>query len=315
MVSSALFSHVRSLFSPSFTISPSNVQAHIFNRQLRGYLEVTPGDLYKAEMDLAERAAREAGSIIMSLFKGSFDVRDKGKNNLVTTADLEANKRIREIVRSRFPEDGWLSEEDKDSSHRLTSSRVWVVDPIDGTREFIEGIGQFAVSVGFVVDGLPKVAVVYNPVENRLYRGAAGQGAYLNDQPIRVNPRVRVDGARLLVSRSEPQRKFQLFVDRCRITPVGSIANRLAKVGGGDGDGTLTFRSIHDWDVCGGALIVEEAGGRVIDASGNPLMFNRQETRHRGIVAANWPLAGELQQLVAHVLAQQDDASVAGRHK
>lgn len=264
---------------------------------------MTENHSYKPEMELAEQAAREAGAIIMSLFRGRFDVQEKGKNNPVTTADLEANRKIREIVGSRFSDDGWLSEEDIDTSRRLSSSRTWVVDPIDGTKEFIEGVAQFAVSIGFVVDGRPKVAVVYNPAENRLYRAAAGQGAYLNDRAIRVNPRSDIDGALLLVSRSEPQRKFQVFMDRCRIKPVGSIAYRLAKVAGGDGDGTLTFRSIHDWDVCGGMLIVEEAGGRVFDASGNPLIFNRPETRHRGIVAANPSLADDLQQLVAHVMS------------
>ncbi|HEU4346031.1 MAG TPA: 3'(2'),5'-bisphosphate nucleotidase CysQ [Candidatus Binatia bacterium] len=257
---------------------------------------------YKPEMDLAEQAAREAGAIVMNLFRGKFDVQEKGKNNPVTTADLEANRKIREIVRSRFSDDGWLSEEDLDTSRRLSSSRAWIVDPIDGTKEFIQGVAQFAVSIGFVVAGHPKVAVVYNPAKNRLYRAAAGQGAYLNDQAIRVSPRTDINGALLLVSRSEPQRKFQVFMDRCRIKPVGSIAYRLAKIAGGDGDGTLTFRSIHDWDVCGGMLIVEEAGGRVFDASGNPLIFNRPETRHRGIIAANPSLADDLQQLVARVM-------------
>lgn len=266
---------------------------------------MTTNHLYQAEMETAEHAAREAGAIIMSLFRGKFDVQEKSKNNPVTTADIAANRKIHEIVCSRFSNDGWLSEEDQDNPHRLHSSRVWIVDPIDGTKEFIEGVAQFAVSIGLVVQGRPQVAVVYNPAEHRLYRAAAGQGAYLNDRAIRVNPRSRIDGALLLVSRSEPQRKFQPFIDRCRVLPVGSIAYRLAKVAGGDGDGTLTFRSIHDWDVCGGVLIVEEAGGRVVDASGSPLGFNRQETRHRGIVAANRALADELQELVAQVLSEK----------
>lgn len=272
-------------------------------------------DLYKAELDVAERAARAAGHVIMSRFRGVFDIRDKGRNDLVTTADIEANKQIRDIVRSSFPQDGWLSEEDKDSPSRLSCSRVWVVDPIDGTKEFIEGVGQFAVSVGFVVDGAARVAVVYNPVENSLYRAAAGQGAHLNDRVIQVNPCSKVDGALLLVSRSEPKRKFQVFLERCRIERVGSIAYRLAKVAAGGGDGTLTFRSIHDWDICGGSLIVEEAGGRVVDASGNPLVFNRRDTRHRGIVAAARPLADELQQMVAQVMLEKEAAYVPGGQK
>jgi myo-inositol-1(or 4)-monophosphatase len=252
---------------------------------------------YSEEAAVAEYAAKEAGSIIMRLFKGKYDIHEKSKNNPVTSADLGANRKIREIILGRFPDDGWLSEEDKDSAQRLNVSRVWVIDPIDGTKEFIEGVPQFAVSIGFVVAGRPQVAVVFNPAEDRLYRAAAGQGAYLNNQPIHVTRRNNVDGARLLVSRSEPRRKFQAFVDRCEIKPVGSIAFRLAKVAGGDGDATLTFRSIREWDICAGVLMVEEAGGKVVDGNGKTLLFNRQEARHHGVIAANEPLADSLQGL------------------
>src|SRR5947208_2712529 len=207
-------------------------------------MAVNGNEFYREEMAAAERAAREAGSIIMGLFKGKFDVQEKSKNNPVTTADIEANQKIREIVRGRFPKDGWLSEEDKDSSHRLSLSRIWVIDPIDGTKEFIEGVPQFAISIAFVVEGRPKIAIVYNPAKDRFYKAAAGQGAYLNNEAIRVSPRQDVRGASLLVSRSEPQKRFQVFVERCDLRRVGSIAYRLAKVASGDGDGTLTFRTI-----------------------------------------------------------------------
>jgi myo-inositol-1(or 4)-monophosphatase len=260
--------------------------------------------LYREELDTAERAAKEAGAAIMGLFKGKYDVTEKGKNNPVTTADLEANRLIREIIQERFPSDGWLSEEDKDGGERLQTTRVWVVDPIDGTKEFIEGVSQFAVSIAFVEDERPKAAVVFNPAKGRLYKAAVGLGAFLNDQPIRVTPRQTIDGARLLVSRSEPQRKFQVFVDRCEIKPVGSIAYRLAKVAAGDGDGTLTFRSIHEWDICAGALMVEAAGGKVVDGSGKGLLFNQREPRHRGVVAANAPLSQGLQGMWEAAMAQ-----------
>lgn len=267
--------------------------------------------IYSEESAVAEYAAKEAGSIIMRLFKGKFDVHEKSKNNPVTSADLAANRKIHDIIMDRFPQDGWLSEEDKDSTDRLSLSRVWVIDPIDGTKEFIEGVPQFAVSIGFVVEGRPKVAVVYNPAEDRFYQAAAGQGAYLNKQPIRVTPRNDVDGALLLVSRSEPQRKFQVYVDRCEIKPVGSIAFRLAKVAGGDGDGTLTFRSIREWDVCAGVLMVQEAGGKVVDGNGNDLRFNQREARHRGVVAANGPLADGLQNLWTKAMSESTDVRYA----
>jgi myo-inositol-1(or 4)-monophosphatase len=260
---------------------------------------------YQDELATAERAAREAGSIIMGLFKGQYDVQEKSKNNPVTSADLAANRKICEIVRGRFPCDGWLSEEDKDSSERLRASRVWIVDPIDGTKEFIEGVPQFAVSIGFVVDGRPQAAVVFNPAQDQFYQAAAGQGATLNGRPIHVTQRDQIDGALLLVSRSEPRKKFQVFVDRCAIEPVGSIAYRLAQVAGGKGDGTLTFRSIREWDVCAGVLMVEAAGGSVVDGNGKVLMFNQPEARHRGVVAANPILAKGLQGLWAKAMAEQ----------
>ena len=187
----------------------------------------------------------------------------------------------------------------------MALSRVWVVDPIDGTKEFIEGVPQFAISIGFVVDGRPKVAVVFNPAKDQFYKAASGQGAFLNDGAIRVTPRDAINGARLLVSRSEPAKKFQVFVDRCDIKPVGSIAYRLAKVAGGHGDGTLTFRTIYEWDVCAGVLMVEEAGGKVVDGDGHVMLFNRQPAKHRGVVAANAGLTMELQGLWAEAMADR----------
>jgi myo-inositol-1(or 4)-monophosphatase len=257
---------------------------------------------YREELAAAEVAARQAGNIIMGMFKGKYDVHEKSKNNPVTTADLEANRKIRETIQARFPADGWLSEEDQDTTRRLGLSRLWVIDPIDGTKEFIEGVPQFAVSIGFVADGVPSVGVVYNPAQDRFYKAAVGHGAYLNGAPVHVSDRSEIDGALLLVSRSEPKRKFQVFVDRCKVEPVGSIAFRLAKIAGGDGDGTLTFRSIREWDICAGVLMVQEAGGAVVDGNGDVMSFNQPDCRFRGVVAANPMLVRGLQGLVAQVL-------------
>jgi myo-inositol-1(or 4)-monophosphatase len=258
---------------------------------------------YEKELAIAQEAAQEAGSAVMGLFKGKFDIREKGKNNPVTTADLEANRIIRDKIQKSFRDDGWLSEEDQDNSCRLACSRVWVVDPIDGTKEFIEGVPQFAISIAFVVEGRPKIAIVYNPAKDRFYKAAAGQGAYLNDKAIHVSPREDINGASLLVSRSEPQKKFQVFVERCDIRRVGSIAYRLAKVAGGDGDGTLTFRTIQEWDICAGVLMVEEAGGTVVDGEGKMMNFNRELPKHRGVVAANASLTVGLQALWADAMS------------
>lgn len=256
------------------------------------------------EVETAEEAARAAGEIIMALYGKDFDVTEKGKGNPVTTADLEANRKLQEILLGRFPKDGWLSEEDRDNLKRLQASRVWVVDPIDGTKEFIAGIPQFAVSIGLVMKGRPILGIVYNPVEEELYRAVKDHGASLNGEPIHVSSRDEVEGAVLLVSRSEPRRKFVRFAETCKLEPIGSVAYRLAKVAGGSGDGTLTFRSLHEWDVCGGVLMVEEAGGVVLDAAGKELMFNRAQAMHRGIVASNENLAHALQQMLVKSLSE-----------
>lgn len=266
---------------------------------------VSAQNYFSEEVATAEKAVREAGCIIMALYGKDYRVVEKGKGNPVTPADLEANRKIHEIIRQCYPEDGWLSEEDPDDLERLRASRVWVVDPIDGTKEFIAGVPQFAVSLGLVMDGHPVVGVVYNPAEDKLYRAVKGCGSLLNGHPIRVSMREEVQGASLLVSRSEPHRKFQSFVDICRVEAVGSIAYRLAMVAGGEGDGTLTFRSLREWDVCAGVLIVEEAGGVVVDGLGHGLVFNQRDTRCRGIVASNEMLTQNLQGMLAKILSEK----------
>lgn len=261
------------------------------------------GSPFFEEKRVAERAAREAGEIIMALYGKDFQVIDKGKNDPVTTADLEANARIREIVRAHYTGDGWLSEENRDDGKRLQSRRVWIVDPIDGTKEFIQKVPQFAVSIGLAVDGLAVVGVVYNPVEGQLFAAGKGQGATLNGHPVRISPREQLEGALLLVSRSEPKRKFRVLEKACRLEPVGSIAYRMALVAEGRGDGTLTFRSVHEWDICAGTIIVEEAGGTVVDGAGRKLCFNQRDTVLRGMVASNSALVRDLQSLWARTMA------------
>jgi myo-inositol-1(or 4)-monophosphatase len=269
---------------------------------------VNQQNYFTEETATAERAAREAGAIVMGLYGKEYQIREKNRGDPVTAADLEANLKIRQIILERFPDDGWLSEEDADNPKRRQVSRVWVIDPIDGTKEFIEGVPQFAVSIALVVDGTPVVSVVYNPATEKFFRAVRGKGALLNGSPIHVGTRSELDGSLLLVSRSEPRRKFTSFEERCRIESVGSIAHRLALVAGGEGDGTLTFRTIREWDICGGVLMVEEAGGMVLDGSGKRLAFNQETPVHRAVIASNQALTVPLQKILEQSMAQESHA-------
>ena len=132
-----------------------------------------------------EKPPLSAGAAIRNFYKDEYTVRDKGEDNL-TDADLAADKILERHLRTAFPEFGWLSEETADTPARLEKSHVWIVDPLDGTREFTLGIPEFVVSVGLVIDGRAVVGVLYNPIKEQLFEGIVGQGATLNGEPIHV---------------------------------------------------------------------------------------------------------------------------------
>ncbi len=243
------------------------------------------------DLKLAQEAARRAGDVVMSYFRDEYEIRDKGEGNPVTTADLEADSLLKEVLLGARPDDGWLSEETIDSAARLDKSRVWIVDPIDGTKEFIQGLPQFAISIALSVDGQVAVAVVYNPARNELFSAERGKGTTLNGEPVRVTPLTRLEDATILASRSEVKRgEFDRFVDDFTITPIGSIAYKLALVAGGRADLTFTLTPKNEWDFAGGALLVTEAGGCIRVLGDHPQRFNQPDPLVTGMVATNGAL-------------------------
>lgn len=258
----------------------------------------------KNELHTVLKAAREitleAGTAIRGYFKHSYEVRDKSYDNPVTTADLAADRILREGLTAAFPDYGWLSEETVDDPTRLSRSRVWVVDPIDGTKEFIMGIPEFAISVALVEAGQVVLGIVYNPATQEMFHAVRDGGAFLNDAPMRVSAREQVSGARVPASRSECKRgEFEPFATTFEITPTGSIAYKMALIASGQGDATWSRGPKHEWDVCGGALLVEEAGGRVTDLACQPYRFNQPRPKVNGVVATNGALHDEVMALVS----------------
>ncbi len=262
------------------------------------------------EKSLAIAAARAAGDIIRTIYETNYTVEYKsGDNSPVTRADREANRKIHTMLHANFPDYGWLSEETVDSPARLTTRRVWVVDPMDGTQEFIQKIPEFAVSIGLIEAGWPILGVVYHPSLDQLFWAVRGQGAWCGSRPLRVPATSRLAEATILSSRSETKRgEWKDFTSLFRARPLGSIAYKLACLASGEADASFTLRPKNEWDICAGTLLVEEAGGRVTTLSGKPVRFNQPTTLLQGVVASNGRLHTQLLELVAPRLTARHHA-------
>ncbi|MGH7858239.1 MAG: inositol monophosphatase family protein [Candidatus Binatia bacterium] len=249
------------------------------------------------ELEIAISAAREAGAIVRSLYGKGGPVVEKGDrdDSPLTEADTRANQAIHAAIGAAFPGDGWLSEESRDSKERLSKRRVWIVDPLDGTKEFVRHIPELAVCVALVEDGAPAVGVTYNPITEELFAAERGGGATLNGRPIRVSDRPELAGATFLASRSEDERgEWDEFKPRFRVVLTGSVAYKLALISAARADATFTLTPKSEWDVCSSVCIIEAAGGKVTDLEGRPVRFNNEKTRLTGLVASNGKLHEEI---------------------
>jgi myo-inositol-1(or 4)-monophosphatase len=229
---------------------------------------------------LAEEAALKAGQLILNYYKAEYEIKDKGYHNPVTTADYAADSYLKKVLKDARPEYGWLSEETVDSPERLSKEFVWVVDPLDGTKEFIEGVPNFVVSVGLVERGIPIVGVLYNPVTKERFTAAKGKGAHLNGESIQCMTKENIDEMVILNSRSETRRglwePFNGVFGELRA--IGSVAYKLGLTGAGHADIFASLRPKNEWDICAGNCIINEAGGKLIDLKGNSRKYNQAST-------------------------------------
>jgi len=257
---------------------------------------------YARELEVALAAARAAGEAVMEVYNRpavAFDEKADGKGPL-TEADLRSNDILQEHIRAAFPNDAILSEETKDSPERLQNARVWIIDPIDGTREFTEHVPQFAISIGFVVDGQAVMGVLFNPAANETFAGVVGHGATYNGEPCSVTDRSTLEGARLLVSASEYKKGwFDDYKDTANLLPVGSVAYKFGLVAAGLADATFTPKPRNEWDLCGGVAILRAAGGQDSNGAGQAYTFNRPDPLHIGVCGTNGKLHGLILEMIA----------------
>lgn len=243
---------------------------------------------WDAELRILNDAIRTAGTEIKRLASDGFDIQIKPDRSPVTSADLAVNRILQSRLLGMFPGDGWLSEESPDGPARLSKTRVWVIDPIDGTRAFIHGEPEFCISVALLEENRPVVAAIFNPSTNELFTATRGGGLHLNHEPLtRQNKGMDRLPIIALSPWGQPVERFKGVEAYATSRPMRSIAWALALTAGERIHAVLTFEPENEWDVAAGALLIEEAGGTLQDGEGQALRFNRPEPRFRGIIATS----------------------------
>lgn len=255
----------------------------------------------QSHQDILDRihSALEAARTVFGRFTaGAIEAEYKAGNDPVT----EADRAVDAVLKNHLLRDGegWLSEESVDDFTRLEKSCVWVVDPLDGTREFVQGIPEFCVSIGYVENGIPVAGGICNPATNELIMGSRDTGVTYNGIPAQPSQRIDLHGALVLASRSEVKRgEWKQFESaEFQIRPMGSVAYKLGLVAAGKADLTFTLVPKNEWDVAAGAALVESAGGFVLTLERGPLVCNRKDPLLSGLLAGGPGLRGPLLEIL-----------------
>ena len=245
-----------------------------------------------------ERALQTACTVIADIVGSALAVERKVGGDPVTEADRAVDAALRSCLPTDA--DAWLSEESQDDPVRLGARRVWVVDPLDGTREFVAGLPEWCVSIALVEDGQPVIGGICNPATRETILGAEGLGVTLNGQRVRPRDTVDLSQAEVLASRSEFDRgEWRTFCERSlRVRPCGSVAYKLGLVAAGLTDATWTLTPKHEWDIAAGVALVRAAGAAAWVPTGELLGFNQPRPWVPGLVAAAPGLAGPIRTLL-----------------
>jgi myo-inositol-1(or 4)-monophosphatase len=244
-------------------------------------------------VDLPQQAARladsvrEAGVLALAMFKTPLKNWTKGEAlSPVSDADIAVDVLLRERLTSNGESIGWLSEESVDDPARLDARYVWIVDPIDGTRAYIAGLPDWAVSAALVENGRPIAACLYAPVSDEFFLATAGQGATRNGTAITATPGVQIEGARIAGPKKFLERVQAIAAPFTVMPRTHSLALRLARIAEGTFDAAIAGGNSHDWDLAAADLLVHEAGGALTSFGGETVTYNRPVPRHGMLVAA-----------------------------
>jgi myo-inositol-1(or 4)-monophosphatase len=232
-------------------------------------------------IDAVAAAAAEAGQLALNRWKTDFRRWKKAAGSPVCEIDLAVDELLKLRLKAIDPEAGWLSEETADNDARLANQRVWVVDPIDGTRDYLRGRPGWCVSVALVQDGTPVIGVLDAPARDERWLAAAGAGATRNGVALRASMRLELPGARVPADTLP-----RIDEDLIAVPRANSIALRVAMVAADEADLCASLRWGNEWDIAAAALIAEEAGAIVTDALGTPIRYNSNPAEAFGVLAS-----------------------------
>lgn len=262
--------------------------------------------------ELKEIAAlvKKAGEKVLEIYQRKFKVYEKGDKSPVTEANMASER----IILSGLKKYGYgiLSEESKDDSSRLKKEKIWIIDPLDGTQDFLQKTGEFSIMVGLVDKGESILGMVYKPVDDKMYFAEKGEGAYLKEpskpsKKLEVSSTSCLSDANFVFSRSHLGDLEKKFIQHCKIswvTYMGSIGIKLGLIAEGKVDVYFTMSTkTCQWDTCAPEIILKEAGGKVTDIEGKHSIYNRWQVRNLdGIVASNGKVHTQIIENVNHIL-------------
>lgn len=243
------------------------------------------------DLALLEAACRSGGAIARRRFQEGCRSWSKQGGSPVTEADLEVDAHLKATLLAARPGHGWLSEESADDRSRLAHETLFIVDPIDGTVAFLKGRAHFTICAALVHGGVAVAGVVYNPMLDHLYKAMRGGGAFRNDERIHVSACHGLAGCAMLGDRAMLTRPPW---PQMRVETRNSVAYRVVLVADGSFDATVSLSAKRDWDLAAADIILREAGGRITDRDGTPLLYNQAEARQPSLVAAGPALHAEI---------------------
>jgi myo-inositol-1(or 4)-monophosphatase len=237
------------------------------------------------ESELLFTAVREAGALGLSLAKCGVKHWAKPDGSTVTEADLQIDAFLKQRLMGARPDYGWLSEECPDTPERLTKSRLWILDPIDGTNSFVNGTDGWCVGAALIENGRPILSALYRPVLDHFYWAETGHGAFCNEEKLNPSDGDTLAGATVLGT-GKSVKLLNSFGAIGGHSPQIPLLLRLAYVASGQADIAMSIGYRNDWDLAAGDLLMQEAGAKLTDADGKQMIYNKPNPQQNGMIAA-----------------------------